>query len=60
MDPSQGQVLMDTTHHTTSMTLKEANKQVPILCYPDPARIYIVCMDVLDDACGVQLSQEHD
>ena len=47
-------------HHTAFMTLKEAIIQAPILCYPDPARRYIVYMDASDDACGAQLSQEHD
>ena len=47
-------------HHTAFMTLKEAIIQAPILCYPDPARKYIVYTDALDDACGAQLSQEHD
>ena len=42
------------------MMLKEAIIQAPILCYPDPARRYIVYMDASDDACGAQLSQEHD
>ena len=32
-------------HHTTFMTLKEAIIQAPILCYPDPARRYIVYTD---------------
>ena len=32
----------------------------PIICYPDPTRRYIVYMDALDNACGAQLSQEHD
>ena len=48
------------THHTVFMMLKEAIIQAPILCYPDPARRYIVYMDALDDACGAQLSQKHD
>ena len=48
------------THHTAFMILKEAIIQAPILCYPDPARRYIVSMDALDDACGAQLSQKHD
>ena len=29
-------------HHTAFMTLKEAIIQTPILCYPDPAKKYIV------------------
>ena len=47
-------------HHTAFMTLKEAITQAPIIWYPDPAKRYIVHMDASDDACGVQLSQEHD
>ena len=47
-------------HHTAFMVLKEAIVQAPILCYPDPTRRYIVYMDVSDDACRAQLSQEHD
>ena len=30
--------------------------ETPILHYPDPSKHYIVYMD----ACGAQLSQEHD
>ena len=47
-------------HHTALMMLKEAIIQAPILCYPDPVRRYIVYMDASNDACGAQLSQEHD
>ena len=47
-------------HHTTFMMLKEAIIQAPILCYPDLARRYIVYSDASDDACGAQLSQEHN
>ena len=47
-------------YHTTFITLKEAIIQAPIRHYPNPARSYIVCMDASDDACGAQLSQEHD
>ena len=31
-------------HHTALMMQKEAIIQAPILCYPDPARRYIVYM----------------
>ena len=34
--------------------------QAPILCYPDPARRYKVYTDASHDACGAQLSQEHN
>ena len=47
-------------HHTAFMILKEAITQAPILCYPDPAKRYMIDMDASDDACGAQLSQEHD
>ena len=42
------------------MMLKEAITQAPILCYPDPEKRYIVYTDASDDACGAQLSQEHN
>ena len=42
------------------MNLKDAIIQAPILHYPDPAKKYIVYTDASDDACGAQLSQEHD
>ena len=47
-------------HHAAFMMLQEAIIQAPILSYPDPARRYMINMDVLDDACGAQLSQEHN
>ena len=40
--------------------LKESVAQAPILCYLDPTKWYIVYTDASDDACGAQLSQEHD
>ena len=48
------------THHTTFLTLKESVIQVPILHSPNPVKHYIVYTDGSDDACGAQLSQEHD
>ena len=48
------------THHTAFLHLKEAIIHSPILHYPDPNKKYIVYTDVSDDACGAQLSQEHD
>ena len=56
------QVKFDWTppHHKAFLTLKDAIIQVPILCYPDPNRKYIVYTDASDDACGAQLSQEHN
>ena len=47
-------------HHTTFITLKEAIIQAPILHYPDTAKKYIVYTYASDDACGTQLSQEHE
>ena len=47
-------------HHTAFLTLKESVTQAPILHYPDPTKQYIVYTDASDDACGAQLSQEHD
>ena len=47
-------------HHTGFLSLKEAIIQAPILHYPDPDKKYIVYIDASGDACGVQLSQEHD
>ena len=51
---------MDSWHHTAFLQLKEAIIQAPILHYPDPNKKYIVYTDASDDACGAQLSQEHD
>ena len=42
------------------LNLKEAIIQAPILHYPDPNKKYIVYTDASDNACGAQLSQEHD
>ena len=47
-------------HHTVFVHLKEAIIHAPILYYPDPNKKYIVYTDVSDDACGAQLSQEHN
>ena len=48
------------TWHTAFLNLKEAIIQAPILHYPDPKKKYIIYTDASDDACGVQLLQEHD
>ena len=48
------------THHTAFLNLKEAIIQAPILHYLHPNKKYIVYTDASDDACGAQLSQEHD
>ena len=42
------------------MMLKEAIIQAPILCYPDPAKKYVVYTNASDNTCGAQLSQEHN
>ena len=47
-------------HHNAFLTLKESVIQVPVVCYPNLNECYIVYTDALDDACGAQLSQEHD
>ena len=48
------------THHEAFMKLKESIIPAPILCYPNPNKRYIVYTNASDDACGAQLSQEHD
>ena len=48
------------TYYTAFVTLKKAIIQTPISCYPDPARRYIVYMGASDNACGTQLSWEHN
>ena len=59
---TQQQVKFDWTpeHHTAFLHLKEAIVQAPILHYPNPSKKYIVYTDTSDDACGAQLSQEHN
>ena len=56
------QVKFDWTpaHHEAFLKLKESIIQTLILCYPNPSKRYIVYTDTSDDACGTQLSQEHD
>ena len=46
------------SHLTAFNTLKSALLEVPILHYP--SKCYIVYTDASHDACGAQLSQEHD
>ena len=48
------------THHDAFLKLKESIIEAPIQCYPEPNKRYIVYTDASDDACGVQLSQEHN
>ena len=47
-------------HHTAFLHLKEAIILALLLHYPDPDKKYIVYTDASDNACGAQLSQEHD
>ena len=56
------QVTFDWTpiHHEAFLDLKESITQAPILHYSDPNKRYIVYTDASDDACRVQLSQEHN
>ena len=48
------------THHEAFLKLKASIIEAPILHYPDPNKKYIVYTDASEDACGVQLSQEHN
>ena len=56
------QVKFDWTleHQEAFIHLKEAIVQAPILHYPNPNKTYIIYTDASDNACGAQLSQEHD
>ena len=47
-------------HQEAFMKLKDSIMQAPILHYPNPSKGYIVYTDASDDACGAQLTQEHD
>ena len=59
---TQQQVKFDwmPTHHEAFLKLKESTIEASILCFPDPNKRYIVYTDASDDACGAQLSQEHN
>ena len=48
------------THLKAFLHLKESIPQAPILHYPDPNKRYIVYTNASDNACGAQLSQEHN
>ena len=48
------------THHNTFLMLKESVIQAPLVHYTNLKKCYIVYTDASDDACGAQLSQEHD
>ena len=47
-------------HQTAFECLKNAIVQAPILLYPHPNITYIVYTNASDDACGAQLSQNHN
>ena len=47
-------------HHEAFLELKESIIQAPILHYPNPNKRYIVYTDASDDACGAQVSREHN
>ena len=47
-------------HQDAFIHLKKAIVQAPILHYPNPNKTNIIYTDASDDACGAQLSQEHD
>ena len=47
-------------HQEAFIHLKEAIVQAPILHYPNPNKTYIIYTDASNDACGAQLSQEHN
>ena len=47
-------------HHIAFNALKSTLLEGPILHYPVPSKCYIVYTDAPYDACGAQLSQEHD
>ena len=47
-------------HQAAFIHLKDAIVQAPILHHPNPNKAYIVYIDGSDDACGAQLSQEHN
>ena len=47
-------------HWEAFMKLKDSIIQAPILCYPNPNKKFIIYTDTSDDACGAQLTQEHD
>ena len=48
------------SHHNALLTLRDSVIQASILHYLNPKKHYIVYTDASFDACGTQLSQEHD
>ena len=42
------------------MKLKDSIIQALILHYPNPSKKFIIYMDASDDACGAQLTPEHN
>ena len=47
-------------HLTAFNTFKSPLLEAPVLLYTDPSKCYIVYTDASDNACGAQLSQDHD
>ena len=47
-------------HEEAFMKLKDSIIQGAILHFPKPSQKYIVYTDASDDACGAELTQEHD
>ena len=47
-------------HQEAFMNLKDSIMQAPFLQYLNPSKRYIVYTGTSDDACGAQLTQEHD
>ena len=47
-------------HHAAYNYLESALIEAPILHYPNLSKCYIVYTDTSDDACGAQLSKEHN
>ena len=47
-------------HQEAFMKLKDLIIQAPILHYPNPSKRCIVYTDASDDACGSQLTEEHN
>ena len=60
INPSASKIWVDISPSPCFLTLKESVIRAPILHYPNPKKCYIFYTDASDDACGAQLSQEHD
>ena len=51
---------MDSSTPYSLHDTKNVVTQAHILCYPDAVKQYVVYTDASNNACGTQLSQEHD